>query len=290
MERARARASTRARAPGRRCRCTGHREPAWIGRLARGASSRRSSAAAEGNPLYVEQMLSMLVDSGVVRQEEGKWVAREDRRRDRHPADYSGAARGAAGQARARRAGRRRAGLGDRPRVRAAGRAIVAARAVRDGIDEKLQALSRKHFIRPSVGTEGDPRYRFDHHLVRDTVYNGLLKRARATMHARVRQVGGPGQRGQRSRSGVRGDPGLPPGTGVQVPGRARADRRRGAALGATGRSPGLGGAPRLRAWRHARIRKSLRRAVALFAVERSVTHSAFVGTGRSPDRTGQFR
>jgi ATP/maltotriose-dependent transcriptional regulator MalT len=30
---------------------------------------------------------------------------------------------------------------------------------------------------------DDDPRFRFDHHLVRDTVYNGLLKRARATMH-----------------------------------------------------------------------------------------------------------
>jgi hypothetical protein len=55
---------------------------------------------------------------------------------------------------------------------------------VRAGIDEKLQSLSRKHFIRPAVSPEGDVRYRFDHHMVRETVYNGLLKRARATMHA----------------------------------------------------------------------------------------------------------
>ncbi len=55
---------------------------------------------------------------------------------------------------------------------------------MRDAIDEKLQSLSRKHFIRSTVGTEGAETFRFDHHLVRDTVYNGLLKRARATMHA----------------------------------------------------------------------------------------------------------
>src|SRR5512145_1000608 len=60
----------------------------------------------------------------------------------------------------------------------------IAPAAVKDVIDENLQALSRKHFIRQYDGTEGDARYRFDHHMVRETVYNGLLKRARATMHA----------------------------------------------------------------------------------------------------------
>ena len=33
---------------------------------------KRIVAAAEGNPLYVEQMLSMLVDSGALRQEDGR--------------------------------------------------------------------------------------------------------------------------------------------------------------------------------------------------------------------------
>jgi predicted ATPase len=33
--------------------------------------------AAEGNPLYVEQMLSMLVDSGALRQEDGRWIRAE---------------------------------------------------------------------------------------------------------------------------------------------------------------------------------------------------------------------
>src|SRR5512145_2714985 len=60
----------------------------------------------------------------------------------------------------------------------------IAPAAVKEVIDEKLQALSRKHFIRQSVGAEGEAKYRFDHHMVRETVYNGLLKRARATMHA----------------------------------------------------------------------------------------------------------
>ena len=46
-----------------------------------------------------------------------------------------------------------------------------------------MAALSRKNFIRPMTSDDSGLRYRFDHHLVRDTVYNGLLKRARATLH-----------------------------------------------------------------------------------------------------------
>ena len=36
---------------------------------------RRIVDAAEGNPLYVEQMLAMLIDTGAVRQEGGQWVS-----------------------------------------------------------------------------------------------------------------------------------------------------------------------------------------------------------------------
>jgi len=38
----------------------------------------RVAEAAEGNPLFVEQMLSMLIDDGLVRREDGRWVATGD--------------------------------------------------------------------------------------------------------------------------------------------------------------------------------------------------------------------
>ncbi|MGH6611222.1 MAG: hypothetical protein ACRECQ_13295, partial [Burkholderiaceae bacterium] len=58
----------------------------------------------------------------------------------------------------------------------------LAPPQVRDSIEAHLTALSRRHFVRP-MNPASELRYRFDHHLVRDTVYNGLLKRARATLH-----------------------------------------------------------------------------------------------------------
>jgi class 3 adenylate cyclase/tetratricopeptide (TPR) repeat protein/ABC-type dipeptide/oligopeptide/nickel transport system ATPase component len=139
--------------------------------------------AAEGNPLYVEQMLSMLVDSGVVKQEDGKWVATDACADIAIPPTIH-----ALLEARLDKLDRTERATAEpasviglefqKPAVQS-----LSPPPVRDAIDEKLKSLSRKHFIRSAVGTEGHETFRFDHHLVRDTVYNGLLKRARATMH-----------------------------------------------------------------------------------------------------------
>src|SRR5207253_5448481 len=39
---------------------------------------RRIVGAADGNPLFVEQMLSMLIDTGLLHFEEGRWTAASD--------------------------------------------------------------------------------------------------------------------------------------------------------------------------------------------------------------------
>ena len=140
--------------------------------------------AAEGNPLYVEQMLSMLVDTGVVRQEDGQWVAsKPDGEISIPPTIHALLEARLDKLERGERAAAEPASVIGLEFMRPAVQSL-ASPAVRESIDEKLQALSRKHFIRSAVGTEGDARFRFDHHLVRETVYSGLLKRARATMHA----------------------------------------------------------------------------------------------------------
>jgi len=145
---------------------------------------RKVVAAAEGNPLYVEQMLSMLVDTGVVKQEDGHWVASKTDGDISIPPTIQALLEARLDKLeRGERAAAEPASVIGMEFQRLAVQSIAPA-AVKDVIDDKLQALSRKHFIRTSVGAEGEAKYRFDHHMVRETVYNGLLKRARATMHA----------------------------------------------------------------------------------------------------------
>jgi tetratricopeptide (TPR) repeat protein len=55
---------------------------------------------------------------------------------------------------------------------------------VRPAVAEHLTTLTRKQFIDPTATSDAEARFRFHHHMVRDTVYNGLLKRARANLHA----------------------------------------------------------------------------------------------------------
>jgi tetratricopeptide (TPR) repeat protein len=59
----------------------------------------------------------------------------------------------------------------------------LAPDSLRADIGEHLNSLTRKHFIRPTSSTSMDAVYRFHNHLVRETVYNGLLKRVRANLH-----------------------------------------------------------------------------------------------------------
>ena len=60
---------------------------------------------------------------------------------------------------------------------------------VRPNLTQHMQMLGRKQLVRPaddsSGGGDDSDTYRFHHILIRDTAYNALLKRARATLHER---------------------------------------------------------------------------------------------------------
>jgi class 3 adenylate cyclase/tetratricopeptide (TPR) repeat protein len=143
----------------------------------------RIVAAAEGNPLYVEQMLSMLIDSGALRQEGRRWVHAESYGEISVPPTIKALLEARLdGLARADRATVEPAAVIGLEFERSAVEAL-APEAVRPAIGEHLQTLARKHFIDLSGTAQAESIYRFHHHLVRDTVYNGLLKRTRANLH-----------------------------------------------------------------------------------------------------------
>jgi class 3 adenylate cyclase/tetratricopeptide (TPR) repeat protein len=144
---------------------------------------RRIVTAAEGNPLYVEQMLAMLIDTRVLRYEGGQWVRGEGDGEVSVPPTIQALVEARLdGLARADRAALEPAaviGL-EFPHVAVE---TMAPEAIRPTLGAHLDTLAKKHFIRPAHKEHGELLYRFHHQLVRDTTYNGLLKRNRAGLH-----------------------------------------------------------------------------------------------------------
>lgn len=139
--------------------------------------------AAEGNPLYVEQMLSMLIDSGALRQQDGRWVRADAGAEIVVPPTIH-----ALLEARLDKLGREERATVEPASViglEFAQSAVVslAPEPVRATLGTQLASLTRKQFVHPSRVVADEPTYRFHHLMVRDTVYNGLLKRARANLH-----------------------------------------------------------------------------------------------------------
>jgi predicted ATPase len=143
----------------------------------------RIVAAAEGNPLFVEQMLSMLIDSRALRFEDGRWRRDESYHEIIVPPTIQALLEARLDRlVREVRVAVESASVVGLEFVKGAVEAL-APESVRPGVGEHLATLTRKQFIDPALGAASEPRFRFHHHLVRDTVYNGLLKRARANLH-----------------------------------------------------------------------------------------------------------
>jgi class 3 adenylate cyclase/tetratricopeptide (TPR) repeat protein len=149
----------------------------------------RIVAAAEGNPLFVEQLLSMMIDEGFVVFEDGRWHALPELPTVTIPPTIQAllAARLDALE-REERAVIEPAAVAGYVFPEAAIRELVPD-VLRAGVETQLGALTRKQLVRPDPTQRSiEDAYRFRHALIRDTAYDGLLKRARATLHERFVQ------------------------------------------------------------------------------------------------------
>jgi predicted ATPase/class 3 adenylate cyclase len=141
---------------------------------------------AEGNPLFAEEMLRMLVDDGRLRRDNGSWTIAGDSSTVAIPPTIH-----ALLTARLDRLDEEERAVIERASV--VGRqfwwgavAELFPHEQRGGLGGRLQSLTRKEFIRPdrSDMSEEDT-FRFAHILIRDAAYRGIPKAIRADLHER---------------------------------------------------------------------------------------------------------
>ncbi|HEY7476809.1 MAG TPA: adenylate/guanylate cyclase domain-containing protein, partial [Actinomycetota bacterium] len=144
----------------------------------------RIAAAAEGNPLYVEQMLSMLIDDGSIRNDGGRWVATSGLRELEVPPTVAALLTARLDRlALPERTVIQRAAVIGQVFYRGAVDAL-APEPIRPEVDRSLLTLTTKELIRPEAEQMAEEEsYRFLHALIRDAAYRGLLKKTRAELH-----------------------------------------------------------------------------------------------------------
>jgi class 3 adenylate cyclase/tetratricopeptide (TPR) repeat protein len=148
------------------------------------AVQERLADVGAGNPLFVRQLLSMLIEQGRVRRDNGSWVADGDLSELELPPTIH-----ALLAARLDLLTREEQALLEPASVvggvfpRAALLELVPE-VLRGRVDELLGSLVRKHLLtRDPAQPRDDETYAFQHILIRDEAYDGLLKRTRATLH-----------------------------------------------------------------------------------------------------------
>lgn len=141
--------------------------------------------AAEGNPLFVEQLVSMLIDEGTLVQAGDHWDVTRDLERLEVPPSIQ-----ALLSARLDMLESGERGVVDPASViglefPSVAVGAIAAAPVRQLAADGLTSLVLKRLVRQEPSADGRNDYRFDHILVRDAAYAGVLKRARAELHER---------------------------------------------------------------------------------------------------------
>jgi class 3 adenylate cyclase/tetratricopeptide (TPR) repeat protein len=141
--------------------------------------------AAEGNPLFVEEMLSMLIDEGLLVRQNGDWVPTSDLSTVTVPPTIQALLAARLEQLEGEeRAVIQRASVVGRVFYRGAV-AELSPEPARQAVASHLATLVRRELIRPHATEFSDETYRFRHILIRDAAYEAMPKETRADLHER---------------------------------------------------------------------------------------------------------
>ncbi len=143
-------------------------------------------ATSEGNPLFIAELVRMLVDEGALVRDGNRWTTGETLATVEMPPTIH-----ALLAARIERLDPRQCAVLERAAVvgRQFSRSAVAALLPGEGagLDAHLEALERAQLIERDAGwLLGEPVLRFHHMLIRDAAYRRLLKGTRAELHERL--------------------------------------------------------------------------------------------------------
>jgi class 3 adenylate cyclase len=148
----------------------------------------RIQAGAEGNPLFVEEFIGMLIDNGVLHEgTDGVWQARPDVVEVPIPASISAllAARLERLAPTERRVAQHASVVGRVFEAEAVSE--LADETLRPDVRASLLALVRKELVRPDRSEiSAGEAFKFRHILIRDAAYDALPKAERADLHERL--------------------------------------------------------------------------------------------------------
>ena len=147
----------------------------------------RVLATSEGNPLFLGELVRMLVDDGALKREGDRWTAGVDLAALEMPPTIHALLAARIERLRAEdRLVLERAAIVGRQFSRAAVAHLLPREAQGD-LDARVEALRRSELIEPdATWFLGEPALRFHHGLIRDAAYRRVLKGTRAELHERV--------------------------------------------------------------------------------------------------------
>jgi class 3 adenylate cyclase/tetratricopeptide (TPR) repeat protein len=155
------------------------------GEVAEGVRSRILKAA-EGNPLFAEQVVSMLIDDGLLVRDDETWVATADLSEVPVPPTIAALISARLDRLTAEeRAVIQRASVVGKVFYWGAV-AALSSEPERSAVAGRVMSLVRKDLVRPDRTTlPGEDAFRFRHLLIRDAAYKSTPKEVRAELHER---------------------------------------------------------------------------------------------------------